>query len=322
MTVTTTKIPAAINFFYDRVMLVRATPYLVHAKWAQVRDIPTNSGVAIKWRRYNSVAANLTELNEGETPAGNTASVTDVTATVKFYGDFLLFTDVVVLTTFDPLLTELAEVLGEQAGDSLDQLCRNTLMTGSNVQYAGGKANRTLLTAEDVLTVEEVRLAVLDLKLAKAKYMTNIVSPTDGVGTTPIPASFIGIIHPTVTNYLKADPDFTPIEKYPNQAFSFENEVGKIDQVRLIETTNAKVWANGGLAPASGEAPDVFGTLIIARDFYGITRIAGNALQNIVKAIGSSGTADPLNQRGTTGWKATFVAVILNDDFGIRIEHC
>jgi N4-gp56 family major capsid protein len=44
-------------------------------------------------------------------------------------------------------------------------------------------------------------------------------------------------------------------------------------------------------------------------------------MKNIVKPLGSAGTADPLEQRATSGWKATFVAKILNDAFLVRVEH-
>jgi len=38
-------------------------------------------------------------------------------------------------------------------------------------------------------------------------------------------------------------------------------------------------------------------------------------MKNIVKAFGSGGTSDPLDQRATSGWKASFVGRILNDAF-------
>ena len=74
------------------------------------------------------------------------------------------------------------------------------------------------------------------------------------------------------------------------------------------------------LAAGSGGI-DVHGTLIIAKHFYATTAINGEAMKNIIKPLGSAGTADPLDQRSTSGWKATFVAKILNENFAVRIEH-
>ena len=77
-------------------------------------------------------------------------------------------------------------------------------------------------------------------------------------------------------------------------------------------TTNAKTFSS---------SVTVHGTMIIGSDFYGISRVSGEAMRNIVKPLGSAGTADPLDQRSTSGWKASFVAKILNENFAVRIEH-
>jgi len=81
-------------------------------------------------------------------------------------------------------------------------------------------------------------------------------------------------------------------------------------------TTNGKILSGEGAGSI-----DVHATMILAADFYGITRISGEAMKNIIKPLGSAGTADPLDQRSTSGWKATFVAKILNENFAVRIEH-
>jgi len=65
----------------------------------------------------------------------------------------------------------------------------------------------------------------------------------------------------------------------------------------------------------------VYATMILGMHAYGKTRVSGEALKNIVKPLGSGGTEDPLDQRATSGWKATYVAKILNDSFITRVEH-
>lgn len=73
-----------------------------------------------------------------------------------------------------------------------------------------------------------------------------------------------------------------------------------------------------GEAGAAGR--DVYSTIFLGEDAYGTTDISGGGLENIVKQLGSAGTADPLNQRATTGWKATKVAEILVDNYMVRAE--
>ena len=53
---------------------------------------------------------------------------------------------------------------------------------------------------------------------------------------------------------------------------------------------------------------------------YGVTEITGGGLETIVKQLGSGGTADPLNQRATAGWKATKTAERLVEQYVVRVE--
>lgn len=313
---TTSDITQALSAFYSRSLLERALPFLPHALFGQTRDLPTNSGTVMKFRRYGALAINTTALTEGVTPQGKKLSYTDILATIEQYGDYVEISDKLLMTTFDPILTETAQILGEQAGQSIDAIVRDVILAGTNVQYADAAANRAALTASNKLDAAEVRLAVRTLKRNKASRITRMVMPDVGFNTSPIKPSFIGLIHVDTTYDIEQDSAFVSIEKYANKAEVLPGEVGKIGDVRFIESTEAKVYEGAG----SGGV-DVYGTLIMGRYYYGISRIRGHALENIVKGLGSAGTADPLNQRATSGWKATLAAVRLNEDYAVRIEH-
>lgn len=94
--------------------------------------------------------------------------------------------------------------------------------------------------------------------------------------------------------------------------------------------TVEETLATGSAAPAAGdvvypgeagsEGRDVYSTLILGADAYGTTELDGGGMRNIVKQLGSGGTADPLDQRATTGWKALKTAEILVQEYMVRIE--
>ena len=80
---------------------------------------------------------------------------------------------------------------------------------------------------------------------------------------------------------------------------------------------NAVIYpGEGGKAGIS-----VFSSLFFGQDAYGVTEIEGGGLQTIVKQKGSAGTADPLDQRSSVGWKAMLTAEILIPEYLIRVEH-
>jgi N4-gp56 family major capsid protein len=290
---------------------------LLHTQWAQVRDIPGGAGTnIIKFRKYGSLAAQTTPLTEGITPTGKQLSVTDITATVLYYGDYVTLTDVVQIETLDPILTETAEILGDQVGDSLDQLMRNVLAAGTNVQYASSAVSRGTVTSVMTFAASDVKKVVRTLKVNLAKPIMTRVDPSTGYNTIPLKPSFIGIIHPNATYDAENDSAWTPFEKYPDKSDRMPNEVGALPYVRFVETTNAKVFTGEGAAGI-----DVYATLIFGANAYARTRISTLTLKNIIKPLGSAGTADPLDQRSTSGWKLSFVGKIIQQGFLVRYEH-
>jgi len=312
---TTAIVTQAVNYFYDRALLRKAVPLFVHLKWAQIRDIPKGEGTAIKFRRYTLLTPATTALTEGVTPSGSSLAITDVPATVAQYGDYVTLTDKLVLTTLDPVLTETAELLGIQYQQTIEEVCRDIMVAGTTIQYASTAAARDEITAAMKITKAEIQEAVKTLKTNIARKITSMVDFSTGFNTSPIATCYVGICAPGTTYDLKNIPGFIRVEEY-GQKKAMEGEVGALDEVRFVETTEAKVFTGLG---AGGI--DVYGTLILGADAYGISRISGEAVKNIIHPLGSAGSADPLNQRQTSGWKATFVAIILNQAWMLRLEH-
>lgn len=76
-----------------------------------------------------------------------------------------------------------------------------------------------------------------------------------------------------------------------------------------------KIYPAGGAA----DGKDVYSTIVLGADAYGVTAASDN-IENITKPLGSAGSADPLNQRATVGWKAHFVCQRLDELNMVRIE--
>ena len=94
------------------------------------------------------------------------------------------------------------------------------------------------------------------------------------------------------------------------------------NSVTVAETISGSPADNDVIYPgeAGASGRDVYATIVLGANAYGVTEISGGGLQHIVKQLGSAGTADPLNQRATCGWKATKVAKRLVEQYMVRIE--
>lgn len=292
--------------FYSDYLIDMAEPELVHDQFGQKHPIPKNGGKTIEFRKYDPLPKATTPLTEGVTPTGQKLNMGVITATVAQYGGFIELSDILLLTAIDNNLVQATKLLGSQAGRTLDTITREVLNGGTNVQYAEGQvSNRSALVGgaadgNHYLTVDAIRRAVRFLKVMNAPRINGY---------------YAGIIHPDVSYDLMSDPKWVNVKTYSDPEDIYEGEIGRIEGVRFVETSEAKVFTGEG-----EDGRDVYSTLILGADAYGVTEVTGGGLQHIVKQLGSAGTADPLNQRATAGWKATKVAERLVEPYMVRIE--
>lgn len=315
--------------FYNKTLLVRALPNLLHDKFGQQKPLKNNSTRKQTFRRYNALSTNITPLIEGVTPLGKDLTKTDVTVTLQQYGDFITATDVVTWVSRDQVLTEAAEVLGEQGAQSVDQVWRDVLVAGTNVFCAtddSGATDSTRTNVDGLINAIFLDKLQRQLKQQNAKFFNKMVNASTGVGTVPIRQSFWAITHPDVEYTLEGISGFRAIHEYGQQQSVMQPyEIGAYKNIRFCSTTFAKIFLGGGASTASGHKgttgkEDVYATLVFGMNAYGIVPLTGHSFENIVKPLGSGGTADPLNQRATSAWKAMTAAIILNDAFMVRGE--
>jgi N4-gp56 family major capsid protein len=292
--------------FYDMTLIDEASANLVHDQFGQKRPIPANGGKTIEFRKFSSLAPATLPITEGVTPNGNRLNVTAITATVDQYGDFITQSDVLELTALDNTILEATKLLGKQAGLTLDIIVRNKLAEGTNVIYSskvGADGTETAVTKRADLDTT-CQLRVKDIQKA--------VATLRGQNAPTIGGKYVAIIHPYVAYDLMRDPEWIDAHKYANPTNLYEGEIGEVAGVRFVQTTQAKVFGNGSLG--------TFSTLILGEGAYGVTEVTGGGLQTIVKQKGSAGTADPLDQRSSVGWKAMKTAEILVNAYMVRIE--
>ena len=294
---------AEMKTFYDMTLIDEASANLVHSQFGQKRPIPKNGGKTIEFRKFAPLAKAITPLTEGVTPDGKSLSVSTITATVSQYGDYITQSDVLELTALDNTILEATKLLGRQAGVTLDTVVRNVMQSGTNVTYCpkiGADGAETAVTSRSGLD-NTCQLTV--------KVLQQVVAKLRGQNAPTINGKYVAIIHPYAAYDLMRDPEWIDAHKYTNVGNLYEGEIGEIAGIRFVQTTEAKIYSGG-----------VFGTLVFGDGAYGVTDITGGGLQTIVKQKGSAGTADPLDQRSSVGWKAIETAELLIPQYLVRVE--
>ena len=295
--------------FFIRKMLARAIPKLVHDQFGSTDYIPSNRGQSAEWRRLSTIAASTTALVEGTPGAETIPTVVSVTATVAQYGQFFRSTDVVNEISIDDLRAEGAKALGETLGNSRDQLTRNVMRGTSSVQYAGTAASRGAVGSGMTFNSAELREAVATLK------RNNALPFEDG--------GFKAIIHPNTEADLYQDANIVNAFSLAGERNSsnplFSGKLGRYLGVDFYTTSNASIQANAGLSVST--AADVYQTMIMGKDAYGILGISALNVDLVYHEPGSSGVFDPLNQLWSEGYKFTHAAAILDNTWLVSVEH-
>lgn len=298
---TSTGLSAGMQTYYNRELLRTFEPKLIHDQFAEEYPLPPNNGTTMNLRKLLPIDAKVTPLDEGNPGDGTMLSEVAVTMDINQYGDYARLTDKLLMTHMDVNIMRTTKLFGDAGARAVDALCREELNTIPNVIYANGKTSRANLAATDKLTTVELRKAVKMLKKSKAQTF-------DGW--------YIAIVGPDTIYDLQEDETFISVAKYQDKEAVYTGEVGRLYGVRLIETTEAKIFEGAGNGGA-----DVASTVVLGRYAYGKTSIKSSKPHIVVKPAGSAGTADPLNQISTIGWKLDAYGVkVLQPEYAVRIE--
>ena len=299
--------------FYEKRLIDQAEPRLVHDQFADYYPMPVGGGKTIEFRKYDSLPKATTPLTEGVTPDGQTLTVSTIKSDLHQYGGWTPLTDVLQMTAIDNNVVQATRILASQAGRTLDTLTRDVLAGGTNVIYAPKVADdgtETPVTSRADLT--------LACKLTP-KLFFQAAAQLGAMNADTLGDSYVAIIHPYAAYDLKTSKEWIEVHKYADPEAMYRGEIGKLGNIRFIETSEAKIWKDE-TCPSDGSSGHyaVFGTLVLGAHAYGVTELEGGGLEHIVKQLGYGD--DPLNQRASVGWKGMRAAERLVEQYMVRIE--
>ena len=334
----TTEIAGPVNVVFQKNLLRNAKPRCPYFIGSTPASIAEHEGsFTAKWRRYNNLTPVTTALAE---LTGNIShpvrdavqqTVTDVTKAVAKYGNHLLLNEEVDLINFNNQSMKLSEVLGINAGQSLNRLQRDELEDNATQIMNNGAA---AVNVNTILAKGKIRHAVNVIKgLVATEFMPRTTGNTS-VGTSPIREAFWGICHYDVEEDIRDMTGFIAVEKYAGQTQTASGEFGAVSGVRFIAssegTIDLNVGAVGGtdVRQTTASKADLYYTIILGKDAVGSLGLGSSHLKEIYQAgdklpavmminhpRGSSGIADPYNEVSTLAWKSWHGAKILNADW-------
>lgn len=220
----------------NRHVLMVAKSDLVHSQFGQKAKIEKGKGKTVAWDKMSPLPKAVTPLTEGVTPEGVALNMSRIVGYPMQYGSYVSTTDEFDFFTPNPPpeVLRINELLGNNAGETLDYLTAKVLSSGTNVQYPNGKTTRASLAASDVLTVAEIKKAVRTLKGNKAKKLKG--------------NRYVAIIHTDIAHDLTNDPEWKFPHQYVDTKQIYEGEIGELYGVKFVESADAVVFHGDPIA--------------------------------------------------------------------------
>ena len=301
---TTNAMSPTMKTYYDTELLENSRSELLFAQFGKKQGLPANKGRVVEWRKMDTLP-NGTELQEAVIPAGKVLGMTNLFGELNQYGMYVAISDILDMHAVDNILLGATEELGASAGETMDALIRNELMTGTNVLFADtiGEDGRDTAVTNPSQFVEGNNFLTPDMVNKAATVLKKNKAPR-------INGKYVAIIHPSVKYDLRSSAEWIEAHKYAATTEIFNGEIGELHGVRFIESTNAPIYQNGDKL--------VYSTFFMGKDAYGIVDPEGGNMEMIIKDKDQAG--GPLNQFSTAGYKFEHATKILYPERLLRVD--
>ena len=243
---------------YDRMAYFALRSELLFDQAADVQaSNQTMPGSSVIFTIFSELAVASTPLTETSDVDAVAMADSNVTVTLTEYGNTINTTAKLRGTSFLDVDAAAANLIGYNAGNSIDTVVREVLAGGTNVVYGGGgssdETSRTAIEAEDIIEANDIRKVTAALRGAN-------VSPWSGY--------YIGFIHPDVSYDLRRETgnaSWNAPHVNMDTANIYTGEIGTFESVRFIETPRTKVRTNASDGAGAAGNIDVYDTYIMGR---------------------------------------------------------
>lgn len=318
MTQTSTGIAALIPSYYDRLLLDNLYPDLYLYQFGVKKTIPRNFGKQITFTRYFKSTGGSGHvipfaLTEGSPIGLSALSATTIAATISGFGSAIGVSDLIVMTAISDVVRGAVYELSKGMALKMERKTRQTISATGSLLPARNTAGTGSVTIATSSTIQgkDLYRAVAKLRQSDARTWP------DGY--------FAAVAHPRVAFDIRNESATTSpgawveLNKYATNetvGMCYRGEVGRIGGARVVESSEAKQLFG---APISTSASG-FLTMVIGPGAYGVVELDSMAASVYVHQVGSAGSADPINQRGSVGVKVYVAPVALEAARMVRIS--
>ncbi|MGN6657083.1 MAG: N4-gp56 family major capsid protein [Rhodanobacter sp.] len=251
---------------------------LVAYQFGKPLKLDTNRGTTYTASRYVRLPLPFAPLQEGVAPPGEAMTLQQVTATAQQWGDRVIITDVANLTIKHPLFQQACELVALQMPETLERNTLNTLLSATQVNFAGGAANRAALVSTNVMSPHEVNRVVGSMLTfgvprfngdEREDMMIEAGAYRDPSKSPAVMQHYVALIHPLAAQDMRENTSVQNAWAYSDVNRLYNNELGPFNGARFVETNMMPYWT--GVAAIQGTASASGGSLATGTYYIQVT---------------------------------------------------
>ena len=301
---------------YSRELMWNAQPVMAFLQFADEKtELNTQPGMTITMMTYADLARG-SALTEGTPMGTKSLSATTQTLTVAEHGNAVAVTELALQTSFTNLMDDIVKALSRNVAltvdcDIRDVACAGAVINGVSTPTIYGRADKTVtpvsapgsVTSAHVLSTAVIKDAVELLATANAPKFAG--------------GYYVCIVSPHQSRTLRDDAAWLDALKYTTPDNILNAEIGRIDNVRFIESSvmpNGAVAAtdiayDATLANAGASGIDLYKAVVFGESYYGFA-------VGLPVELRDGGVTD-FGRSHAMGWYSIYGCAILNPNRGV-----
>lgn len=304
------KLDNHVRVVYSKEIEFKALPIMRFLQFAKVKtELGVQPGLEIQMMTYNNLKKGG-ELVEGVRMQSQGLRASMKAIRVGERGNAITVSELSLQTSFRPLMADATTLLSRDVAITLDTELRDVALKAPNVVYGRATKSEAKVAERKAITPVNV-MSVTAIKDAVEILATNNTPKIDG-------AYYICFVHPHQSRDLRDDTAWINASNYGAPEQLFNGEIGRIDDVRFIETTimcngavgEADLAYKAGLTAEDGTA--VYQAVLFGEDLYGYAVALPVELRD-------NGVIDYGREHGLA-WYAIWGADLLHPERGVVIE--
>ena len=257
----TTMLGPAIQTIWSKEILFQAMPNLRFEQFAVKKtELGVMPGLQVNFMRYNNLPIPSGPLVDGVRMRTYGLSAQQYQIKVAEHGFAVAVSELLLNASFDDIMASASRLLGRNMAMYIDAQARTTLQRGASVAY-GYKAPTDLTTGYGVYNGGTVGSGAL-IDDTTAYYLTpyTIKDAVEALASKNVPRlgeTYVAFVHPHQARRLRDTPEWIEVTKYAQPGNFMLGEIGRINDVVFIETTQISFPSGYAGTGAIGAPPTI-----------------------------------------------------------------